>query len=1051
MASISSPSSYATIISSSTTTTVGSSASHETTPLSASSSSSPGDIPHFPDGSGTPVLVEVEMMNAAVSVDAISQEAVIIKELRAPSGGKHIPTTITGCSKHTDLGYFVPKNVLVGYVMLVTVIIVMIALVTGFAVRSSCGLSTTASSVELAALANTSFTTSPSALQTRPRDIRLSPDIGPVHYRLEMRPLLSPEFRFTGEVDIVFICKSPVRTLVLHAKNLALNESMTAFSAEDGTAAPVLLNWSEDPLRMFWKFHFKTDLKTGVKYNVSLKFSGKLNDDLRGFYRSKYEREGTTSWLATTQFQPTDARRAFPCFDEPGFKATFDITIVRPANMISISNMEVIRQDPRADGLVADVFNRTLPMSTYLLAFVVCDFASKEKVADNGVKVRVWTRPDAVNQSSFALDVAAQMLTHFENYFGIPFPLSKLDMIAVPDFIAGAMENWGAVIYREAMMLYDPDISPATSKQLIAIVVAHEVAHQWFGNLVTPKWWDTLWLNEGFASFLEYHGIDFAFPSWQLFQQFVVESVHDTFEPDALTTSHPIQLPVYHPDEIGEIFDRISYGKGCSLIRMMRHFLGEETLRKGLKNYLIAFSYSNAEQDDLWRHLTEAGRLDGKHIDVKMVMDSWTLQMGYPVVTVTQDYSSKVVKMYQQHFFLDPNATVPSDDPAQGFSWHVPVTIVTAADRSYDKPKQMWLNKENKTVNELLSPQNEWILVNVRQTGYYRVNYDERNWKLLITQLNTDRMKIDIINRAQIINDALTLARAGYLDYAIAFSATEYLVGEQDYLPWVSCLKALDFVDAMMQSSEHYGLLKSYILRQLRPIYIILGWGDSSTDAHLQQLQRVEVLQAACYYGHDNCVENAKQIYTRWMANPEQNKISPNLKIIVYCNAIRYGSAEEWDFAWEQYKKTNTASEKRQFLTSLACSREPWILNRLLEWSLSSPSIRKQDGDHVMGLIAQNPVGRYLAWNFIRDRWDDIRMRYAGVIGGLSHLITSLTRSFNTPFELRELESFIETNKDTMTLGQRAFRQAVEKTRANISWRKRNVAAIVKWLENIRK
>ncbi|GAU94501.1 hypothetical protein RvY_06267 [Ramazzottius varieornatus] len=959
-------------------------------------------------------------------------------------------SSLTGCSKHTAEGYFVPKNVLVGYVMLVTVIIAMIALVTGFAVRSSCGLAALSSTEALLAL-NGSSSRSGAAVE-RPRDIRLPVDVFPVHYRLELRPVLNPDFRFYGEVDVVFMCKTPVRSLTLHMKDLAVNESMIGFTADENNDAPKMLNWKEDRVRQFLTFTFKADLLPGVKYNVSLKFSGKLNDELRGFYRSKYERDGTTSWLATTQFQPTDARRVFPCFDEPIFKATFDITVVRPANMISISNMEVMRQDTRAENLVADVYNRTLPMSTYLLVIVVCDFTNKEKVADNGVKVRVWTRPDALAQGEFALDVAVQMLTHFENYFGIPFPLSKFDLIAVPDFIAGAMENWGAAVFREGMMLYDAELSPASSKQLIAIVVAHEVAHQWFGNLVTPKWWDTLWLNEGFASFLEYHGVDFAFPTWQMSQMFVIENIHDTFESDALNTSHAIQLPVYHPDEIGEIFDRISYGKGCSLIRMMRHFLGEETLKKGLKSYLTAFSYSNAEQDDLWRHLTEAGRQDGKYIDVKMVMDSWTLQMGYPVITITQDYSSKNVRVYQQHFFIEPETSASSAERSEsGFAWHVPLTMITASDRNYDKPKQLWLSKENKTVNELLSPQNEWILVNVRQTGYYRVNYDERNWKLLITQLNTDRMKIDVINRAQIVNDALTLARAAYLDYAIAFSTTEYLIGEQDFLPWVSCLKALEFVDAMLQSSEHYGLLKAYILRQLRPIYIILGWGDSSTDSHIQQLQRVEILQAACYYGHDNCVENAKLIFTRWMSNPEQNKISPNLKSVVYCNAIRYGNAEEWDFAWEMYKKTTTTSEKRQFLTSLTCSREPWILNRLLEWSLTSVHIRKQDGDLVMSLIAQNPVGRYLAWNFFRERWNEIRLRYAGVIGGLGHLINALTRSFNTPFELLELETFITDNQDTMTLGQRAFRQAVEKARANIGWRKRNLAAIVKWLENIRR
>lgn len=455
-------------------------------------------------------------------------------------------------------------------------------------------------------------------------------------------------------------------------------------------------------------------------------------------------------------------------------------------------------------------------MSTYLVAYSVNDFAyvNSETSLKNKVQFRTWARPDAIDQCNYAADVGPKVLQYYEDIFNIKFPLDKIDEIAIPDFSAGAMENWGLVTYRETALLYAENVSSLENKQRVASVIAHELAHQWFGNLVTMKWWQDLWLNEGFATYVASLGIEHINPEWRGLEKESVDNTLAIFKLDALKSSHPISQEITHTNKIAEIFDSISYKKGSTVLRMMHHFLGDEAFRSGLHYYLKKHAYSNAEQDDLWYALTEAAhkfRTLPKAFDIKTIMDSWTLQTGYPIITITRDYDRKLAKVTQIRYLLDTSAS----RDAECSCWWVPLSFTTQSEVEFDvtAPKN-WLqcNEMNEPVTQTLKDMpepNEWIIFNVQMSGLYKVKYDERNWNMLIDTLTSDNYrKVHVINRAHLIDDALTLAWTGDQDYDIAMRLIEYLVREHEYIPWKAALDNLRDVNRILRQTPEYEYFK---------------------------------------------------------------------------------------------------------------------------------------------------------------------------------------------------------------------------------------------------
>nr|CAD7593835.1 unnamed protein product [Timema genevievae] len=898
-------------------------------------------------------------------------------------------------------------------------------------------------------------------------DVRLPRAIKPDSYDIKIIPfIVEGNFTFHGAVSIVLNVTQDTRNVTLHVNDIkVLQDTVEVVEEGDTNGSVAVQRISNDSARQFLVLHLARVLAAGRQYTVRMRYIGNLNDALQGFYRSSYIVNNQTRWVAATQFQPTDARRAFPCFDEPALKAKFKISIARPRNMTSISNMPQEGPSQPVEGIPDyewDHYGLSLPMSTYLVAFVVSDFAHK---TDGNFSV--WAREEALQQAQYSLEIGPKILKYFEDYFEIKFPLPKIDMIALPDFAAGAMENWGLIAYRETAMLYKQGVSTNNNKQSVATVVSHELAHQWFGNLVTPSWWTDLWLNEGFASYVEYLGVNAVEESWKILEQFVIFDLQNVFALDALESSHQISIEVGHPDEINEIFDRISYGKGASIIRMMDHFLTTEVFKKGVTRYLKNKAFQSSTQNDLWSALTvqaHESRLLNESLTVKDIMDTWTLQTGFPVLTVIRDYETGSALLSQERFLLcasEPNTTSLSEVAAKpitpGPLWWIPITYTTMEQPDFETTKpSSWLGAEpSKNLTDLPAGNQHWVIFNIKETGFYRVNYDEMNWRLLIGQLqDRDRFQqIGVINRAQLLDDALNLARAGLLNYSTALDVTKYLSTELEYLPWKAAFTGLGYINNMLIKTGNYDKLKTYLLGLVDNLYRHTGFTDNPSDPQLTVYKRVNVLSWACLLGFDDCVRNSVTQFQNWMSTPNpdrNNPISANLKSVVYCSAIRVGGQDEWDFAWQRYRNTNVGSEKDILLGALGCTRETWILSRYLEWSvLENSGIRKQDSARVFSSVSSNPIGQPLAYNFLRNKWDKIKEYLGSSLFAINNIVRSSTRHVNEQFELDDLKKFSSVHHHELGTATRAVEQAIEQARANVKWMERNYWPIVNWLGNV--
>ncbi|XP_037953763.1 glutamyl aminopeptidase-like isoform X1 [Teleopsis dalmanni] len=875
---------------------------------------------------------------------------------------------------------------------------------------------------------------------------RLPREIKPQRYNLRLYPNL-PNKTFNGSVTITLEVLKPISFIPIHAKLINVTtESVLRLNKAGAEISAVEPSMTfAHPQYEYWITEFAKPLESG-NYSILLNFNGSLTDKIVGFYQSSYfdKNRNEKRWIATSKFEPTYARQAFPCFDEPSMKAQFTIRIVRPTDggYHALSNMEVENEEVKSDGLTEVTFAESVPMSTYLACFIVSDFDYQEKLVKGTLEnapdfnMRVYSTPAQKDKLEYALKIGSAITEYYIEYFNVPYPLNKLDMVAIPDFVSGAMENWGLVTFRETALLYDPTISSSANQQRVATVIAHELAHMWFGNLVTMKWWNDLWLNEGFASYIEYKGVHKVEPTWSMLDQFLIADFHSVMKLDATTASHPIVQTVESPSQITELFDSITYSKGASIIRMLEDLVGEEKFQKGTTNYLNNNIYGNAVTED---YINEIEAL-GFEFDVKLLLETWTDQMGFPVVSVVR--SGNTFTLTQKRFFSNPEDYNTVQDPSTfNYHWSIPITYVT--DGESEKQSTIFNYNDNQ-LTLTISSVSEWIKFNKNQMGYYLVNYDENMWQALITLLLTERGKLSISDRANLVFDVFTLADASQLDYNIAFQLSTYLQKERDYVPWQVGASRLNAIKSLLYYTEFYRDFTVYVRKIVTEVYETLTW-EEDTD-HLLNMLRVTILNTACRFGHKVALQEAATRFNAWLINPDVRP-TPNLRSIVYYYGMQaVGTEEIWDQVLALFVAESDAQEKIKLMEALAAIKEPWILQRYINLAWDESIVRSQDYFSCLQYISRNPVGQSLVWDHVRENWQRLVDRFGINERTLGRLIPAITSQFSTQTKLEEMEAFFAKYPEAGA-GTAARREALATVRYNIKWLEHNIAKVGNWLQ----
>ncbi|XP_009903198.1 glutamyl aminopeptidase [Dryobates pubescens] len=859
------------------------------------------------------------------------------------------------------------------------------------------------------------------------RHFRLPTYVKPVHYDLQMKPEMEKDI-YTGTVSIHIVLENSVNALWLHLRETKITEM------------PTLQKSSGQQIALNDCFEYKAQeyivMKTGTElsvtdendpYILTLKFQGWLNGSLVGFYRTTYNENGEIKSIAATDHEPTDARKSFPCFDEPNKKATYNISIIHQDAYKALSNMPVQQTEQLDGGWTRTIFEKTVPMSTYLVCFAVHQFTYVEKTSASGKPLRVYAQPLQIHTAEYAANVTKLAFDFFEEYFNMSYSLPKLDKIAIPDFGTGAMENWGLITYRETNLLYDPNESATSNKQRVAAVIAHELVHQWFGNIVTMDWWDDLWLNEGFASYFEFLGANASEPDWQMLDQVLTDDVLPVMKDDSLLSSHPIVSEVSSPAEITSVFDGISYSKGASILRMIRDWITPELFQKGCQAYLKKYYFQNAKTEQFWEALEEASNKP-----VKEVMDTWTRQMGYPVLEMGSNSL-----FTQKRFLLDPNANASHPPSDLGYKWNIPVKWRLGNTTNY-----VFYNISNSAGIEIPSSTDTFVNVNPDHIGFFRVNYDSQNWNRLSNLLVNDHKSLSAADRAGILDDAFSLARPDLVDYSIPLQLTRYLTKETDYLPWHRVISSVTYLANMLEDDQNiYPQFQKYFRQQVKPIVDQLLWNDSGD--HLERLLRASVLDFACSMGDPESLNNASVLFEDWL---QGKNVSVNLRLLVYRYGMQNsGNESSWNYMFKKYQETSLAQEKEKLLYGLASVKNITLLDRYLKSINNTNLIKSQDVFTVLRYISSNAYGKTMAWDWIRLNWQDLVDRFTINDRNLGRIVT-ITQNFNTELQLWQMENFFEKYPNAGA-GKLPRSQSIEQVKTNIDWLKLNKEEIQRWLE----
>ena len=837
---------------------------------------------------------------------------------------------------------------------------------------------------------------------------RLPTTVTPQHYTLTLTPDLKTA-TFTGKEEIDVTLAQPSTSITLNAAQITF-KSVTVTAGRTTETAKV----NEDKAKQQVTFEVPDQIPAG-KAVIKIDYTGILNGKLRGFYLSKTAKRD----YAVTQFEPTDARRAFPSFDEPAYKATFSTTLIAPKGDMAISNMNVVSDTP---GPVADEhtvkFATTPKMSTYLVAFLVGDFQCLSGSSD-GIPIRVCAPPEEVHLGAFALQGAEYFLHYYDNYFGIKFAMPKLDMIAIPDFEAGAMENFGAITYRETALLVDQKTASVAAKQNVAIDVAHEMSHQWFGDLVTMQWWNNLWLNEGFATWMETKAVGQWKPEWHI-QQFIALSRDGVLNYDAGKITRPIRAEANTPGQINEMFDEISYQKGGAVLDMTENYEGKEVFRRGVHKYLEAHKYGNATAQDFWSAQTQ---VSGKPID--KVMSSFVAEPGVPLVKLTAPENGSTTAS-QQRFYLSPDI-----QPAQPQTWTIPVCFKTGASADA-APKCELLSSSQ---GPLAIPSSNLFYANANDKGYYRTEYVPADYKKILDGIETGLTPPERIGFA---GNEWALMRSGranigdYMDLASALRNDPNADVIQDIAA------AIMTVDARIATPADRKKLAAWVREQFRPAYQRVENVTSSDPVEKLRL-RATLFAVLGQIGHDpQIIAQAQKLTEKYLADP--NSVEPTMVRPAVFIATANGDSHLFD-QLQQLSKTATEPEvKTTALFAMASFHNPALLRRALDYATSG-QVRNQDSVFFFVIALRNRDTRPIAWQYIQDNWPKVHAQLTTMMGGF---LVGSTGSFCTADKAQEVKTFFTAHP--VMAAQRAITRATDSIHACTVLRTDQQPKFTSWL-----
>ncbi|RJE21269.1 Aminopeptidase [Aspergillus sclerotialis] len=852
----------------------------------------------------------------------------------------------------------------------------------------------------------------------------LPTNVKPVHYDLTLEPNFE-KFTYDGTVIIDLDVTEDTNSISLNSNEIDIHDATVSVKGAVVASNPEI---SINKDTQVATIKFSDSVAAGSSAQLKLIFTGCLNDNMAGFYRSSYKMpNGETKYIASTQMEPTDARRAFPCFDEPALKAKFTVTLIADKSMTCLSNMDVASETDVQASKKAVKFNTSPLMSTYLVAFIVGHLNYIE-TRDFRVPIRVYATPDQdIEHGRFSLNLAAKTLAFYEKAFDSEFPLPKMDMIAVPDFSAGAMENWGLITYRIVDVLLDEKTSGASRKERIAETVQHELAHQWFGNLVTMDFWDGLWLNEGFATWMSWYSCNAFYPEWKVWQTYVIDNLQGALSLDSLRSSHPIEVPVKRADEINQIFDAISYSKGSSVLRMISKYLGEDVFLQGVRNYIKKHAYGNTQTGDLWASLAD---VSGK--PVEKVMDIWTKNVGFPVVTVSENPNASSIKL-KQNRFLRTGDVRPDEDTTL-----YPVMLGLRTKEHVDE-NTMLTERES----EFKVPDLDFFKLNADHSGIYRTSYTPDRLAKLGQAARNGLLTVE--DRAGMIADSGALASSGYQKTSGLLSLLKSFDSESEFVVWNEILTRIGTLRAawLFEDSQTKDALKTFQRSLVSAKAHEIGWEFSDKDDHILQQFKGLLFGSAGMAEDPTVVQAAHDMFNRFAAG-DLSAIHPNIRGSVFTIVLKHGTEKEYNVVLDRFFNAPTSDEKTTALRCLGAAEDPALIKRTLDLA-SGDQVKNQDIYMPLGGLRNHPAGIEARWTWLKSNWDAIYKRLPPALGMLGTVVQLTTASFCTEEQLKDVQAFFQ-DKDTKGF-DRAVEQSLDAIRAKVSWIQRDRADVETWLK----